>query len=101
MSACNSRWSLGRLAILVGLVRMGGCALSSAEAGPRVPISAMDIASLRDLGGLSISPDGHWAAFQVRRGIPRENRYETRWWVVSTNGDSPPASVADAGEPIL
>jgi prolyl oligopeptidase family protein len=69
-------------------------AAASQTVGPR------DLAQVADLDGLGVSPDGEWAAFQVRRPNVETNSYESAWYVAPTDGSSPALRIADAGEPI-
>ena len=56
---------------------------------------------MQDIDGLSVSPDGAWAAYQLRRADPLRNRYEMAWYVVPTSGKGEPRRIADGGQPIL
>ena len=64
-------------------------------------MAALDIATLRDIEALSVSPNGEWAAFQLRQAQPNANRYNAEWHIVSTAGGSATQRLADAGPPIL
>lgn len=83
------------------------CALSAcllggmtAAAQERRPVTYEDLATLKDLDGLSVSPDGNWAAVQVRQARPKSNNYDLSWHVVSiATGEV--RRIADGGEPIL
>lgn len=64
-------------------------------------VSADDLLRLRDLGGLSVSPDGRWLAFSVRQAIPEANAYVLRWFVMPADASSGPAPLdQDGGQPI-
>lgn len=70
------------------------------SAGPQV--RAGDLIALRDLGGLSVSPDGRWLAVSVRQAVEEEDRYVLRWIIAPTDGRARPTAVpVDGGQPIL
>lgn len=48
-----------------------------------------DIAALRDVRDPSVSPDGSMVAFTVTDVDPDANRYRSRVWLASTDGDIP------------
>ena len=80
-----------------------GRALGAEAAAPTAggPISTTDLLRLRELGALSISPDGRRLAFSVREGDAERNRYALRWFVMPTDGSAEPAALAmDGGQPI-
>jgi dipeptidyl aminopeptidase/acylaminoacyl peptidase len=68
-------------------------------ADPAGVITAHDLATIRDLGALQISPDRHWAAFLTRKADPRANAYAQAWEIVATGG-GPARRLADGGDPI-
>jgi dipeptidyl aminopeptidase/acylaminoacyl peptidase len=82
--------------LLAALALLGAGAAQASDS-----VSATSLATLRDLDGLSLSPDGRWAAFQVRRADPQSNRYEIAWYVSATVLPARARRVADGGEPIL
>lgn len=86
---------------LGALILAGASAPARAEAQSQTGrlITSQDLASLRDLDSLSVSPDGNWAVFQVRQGDVGANRYMTEWRAVATRGGAS-RHLADAGEPI-
>lgn len=64
-------------------------------------VSADDLLRLRDLGGLSVAPDGRHLAFSVRQAVPERNEYVLRWFVMSTTAGSAPQVLAmNGGAPI-
>lgn len=69
--------------------------IASVADGRRV--KSYDLATLGDIESLSVSPDGQWAAFQVRRARPETNGYDTGWFVTPTVG-GPARKIGDAGE---
>lgn len=74
-------------------------AASQQSAQRQAAITASDLATLRDLDGLAVSPDDQWAAFQVRQADPRANAYTQAWYVVPVAGGAA-RRLADAGEPV-
>ncbi|MBX9747386.1 MAG: Atxe2 family lasso peptide isopeptidase [Hyphomonadaceae bacterium] len=58
---------------------------------------ANDLLELREAAGLSISPDGRYAAYQVRRANAATNSYEAWWEVVALDGGRPAIRIADGG----
>lgn len=88
-------WAL--LSIAVAL--LGHAEIADAHESRRA-ITSVDILGLRDLDGLSISPDGEWCVFQIRQADAEENRYDLNWHLLPTNGMSSPLLVAGGGEPI-
>jgi len=69
----------------------------AAFAGPSRTVTSRDLATLRDLSSLSVSPDGAWAAFQVVQADPDRNGYDVAWYVAATAGGSEAHRVADGG----
>ncbi len=72
-------------------------------------VSAEDIAGLRDIGvsdygetapGLSVSPDGRWAALQLKRAVPSINSYCLEIVAVPTDGIGP-VRIIDQGGALL
>ncbi|CAN7619681.1 Atxe2 family lasso peptide isopeptidase [Phenylobacterium sp. LjRoot164] len=61
-----------------------------------------DLATLRDLGPISLSPDRRWLAFSVRQAVLDEDRYVLRWFVAPVDGSTEPRPVQDdRGEPLV
>jgi dipeptidyl aminopeptidase/acylaminoacyl peptidase len=79
-------------------------------AGER-PLTPEDLVRLRDIGPVepqyfsapffNISPDGRWAAFQLRRGDPQLNSYCLAMVIVDVTARSAPIVLDQGGEPIL
>lgn len=65
--------------------------------GPSRPITIEDLAGLRDIDSLSVSPDGRTFAILVRRGDAARNTYSTAWFVGAVAG-GPLTFVGDGGE---
>ncbi|MEO8454063.1 MAG: Atxe2 family lasso peptide isopeptidase [Sphingomicrobium sp.] len=70
-----------------------------------------DLARLRDIGPaepqyfsapfFTISPDGRWAAFQLRQGDPQRNSYCLAMVAVDLTARNAPIILDEGGEPIL
>jgi dipeptidyl aminopeptidase/acylaminoacyl peptidase len=54
--------------------------------GPRRNITTDDLARLRDIDSLSVSPDGRRFAILVRQALPEANIYRTAWFIGSSDG---------------
>jgi len=65
--------------------------------GPQRNITTDDLARLRDIDSLSVSPDGRRFAILVRQAVPEENIYRTGWFVGAMDG-GPLTYVGDGGE---
>jgi dipeptidyl aminopeptidase/acylaminoacyl peptidase len=52
-------------------------------------ISIDDYFQIRDVGQPELSPDGQWVAYTVRSKMLKEDKNETRIWMVSTHGGEP------------
>jgi dipeptidyl aminopeptidase/acylaminoacyl peptidase len=66
----------------------------------RARVTTHDLAALTDIDGLSVSPDGNWAAFQTRRADLEANSYRQAWHVVPIGGGAT-RRIADGGEAAL
>ncbi|MGB2644764.1 MAG: S9 family peptidase [Candidatus Acidiferrum sp.] len=49
-------------------------------------ITIDDYFQIRDVGQPELSPDGQWVAYMVRTRVLKEDKNETRIWMVSTRG---------------
>jgi dipeptidyl aminopeptidase/acylaminoacyl peptidase len=77
----------------------------------RRALRAEDLARLRDIAPpepeyfgspvFTVSPDGRWAAFQLRQGDPERNAYCLTMVVLDLSGKAPPAILDEGGEPIV
>jgi dipeptidyl aminopeptidase/acylaminoacyl peptidase len=61
---------------------------AGAPAGPRL-ITIDDYFQIRDVGQPELSPDGQWVAYTVRTKMLKEDKNETRIWMISTHGGDP------------
>ncbi|MCG8370187.1 MAG: Atxe2 family lasso peptide isopeptidase [Proteobacteria bacterium] len=94
LPGCDSRAPVGELQV------------PDAVAGDRRSVTATDLIELREIGGmlgegLSISPDGKFAAFEMHRADVAANDYRVAWFVASTEGPNVPVNVGDGGDPTL
>ena len=68
-------------------------------AGKGRTITSMDLLTLREAKGLSISPNGKWVAFVVGQAVYETNGYRSGLFVVSTSGNHRVQSLGSAGMP--
>lgn len=73
------------------------CAAVAADARPVTPA---DLLTLRDVAGLSISPDGRSVVYQVRQADATSNSYASRWMLLDVATRRERVLVADGGEPM-
>ncbi len=78
---------------------------SDAQVQGESPVTTRDLALLRDIGGtragLSISPKGRWALFNLRQGVPERNAYVNQWVLIDLASKASRILVQDAGPPLL
>ena len=67
-------------------------------ASPR-PLTSMDLLTIRDVHGLSISPNGRYVAFVLGQADYRLNGYRSGIFVVGTEPGSLPLNLGSAGMP--
>lgn len=88
-----------RRAALVCLIF--ACAASIAAGAPQQPrtgtrvITIDDYFQIKDVSQPEISPDGQWVAYTVRSKMLKEDKNETRIWMVSTKGGDAIPMTAD------
>jgi len=82
-------------AFLVSILSFAACAADSAPRQSR-PVSGAsrlitidDYFQIRDVSQPELSPDGQWVAYTVRTKMLKEDKNETRIWMVSTHGGDP------------
>ena len=68
-------------------------------AGEGRTITSMDLLTLREAKGLSISPNGKWVAFVAGQAVYETNGYRSGLFVVSTSGNHRVQSLGSAGTP--
>lgn len=66
---------------------------------PQRAVTPMDLLTLRDPKGLSISPDGKYVAFVVGQASYEKNAYKTAMYVVATRPGAVPKNLGSAGMP--
>lgn len=94
--------------------RLQGCESILPSAKPprgKRQLTPEDLVRLRDIGPIeaeyfgdplfTISPDGRWAAFQLRQGDAQRNGYCLAMVIVDLSGKAPPKVVDEGDEPIL
>src|SRR6266852_8646314 len=62
---------------------------AKAKTPPR-PVTSMDLLTIRDPHGLSISPDGKYVAFVVGQADYEKNAYKSAMYVVATRPGAVP-----------
>jgi dipeptidyl aminopeptidase/acylaminoacyl peptidase len=67
--------------------------------GARRPVTNMDLLTIRDLHGVTISPDGRFVAFVVGQAVLATNRYRSGLFVVSVAPGRAPVCLGTAGAP--
>jgi dipeptidyl aminopeptidase/acylaminoacyl peptidase len=65
---------------------------------PRL-VTSKDLLLLREVHGMSISPDGKWVAFVVGQADYETNGYRSGLFVVRTTGEEPAVCLGSAGMP--
>jgi dipeptidyl aminopeptidase/acylaminoacyl peptidase len=68
---------------------------------PNHAITVKDLLGLRSIGGLSISPDGHWVAFTLQQPDLKANGYRTALFVTTTSGRRRPLNLGSVGPVVL
>jgi len=73
--------------------------LPQSDAGLPRFVTSKDLLLLREIHGLSISPDGQWVAFVVGQANYETNGYRSGLFLVRTSGVDAPVSLGTAGMP--
>ena len=73
--------------------------LPQSGSGARRLVTSKDLLGLREIHGLSISPDGKYVAFVVGQADLDTNSYRSGLFVVRTSGGEPPLCLGSAGMP--
>lgn len=77
-------------------------ALACAAAVPLAgAVDADDLLRLRDISGLSVSPDGQHIAFQLQQARPETDDYASAWCVAPLDGRAAPETLGDGGDIIM
>ena len=66
------------------------------KTAPR-PVTSMDLLTLRDVQGISISPDGKWVAFVLDQAVYETNHYRSGIFVIGTENGRKPVCLGNAG----
>lgn len=74
---------------------MPNTAGAQARGGATRLITIDDYFQIKDVGQPEISPDGQWVAYTVRTKMLKEDKNETRLWMVSTKGGDAIPMTAD------
>jgi dipeptidyl aminopeptidase/acylaminoacyl peptidase len=69
------------------------------EKGEQRPVTSMDLLTIRDEEGVSISPDGKYVAFMVGQAVYETNSYRSGLYIVGTAPGSAPVCLGTAGAP--
>ena len=69
-------------------------------------ITALDLIELKELSGmagngLTISPDGNYAAFEQHQANVGTDSYSVGWYILSLKPDGRVTRIADGGDPLL
>src|SRR5579862_1014506 len=81
--------SFGFLALALLIVCAGESAVAQSRTAASVALRNVtidDYFQIRDVGQPELSPDGQWVAYTVRTKMLKEDKNETRIWIVSTRG---------------
>lgn len=73
--------------------------IPAATKTPARAVTNMDLLTIRDVHGLSISPDGKYVAFVVGQAVFATNSYRTGLFVASTESPGPMVCLGTAGLP--
>jgi dipeptidyl aminopeptidase/acylaminoacyl peptidase len=65
------------------------------------PVTSMDLLTLRDVGGVSMSSDGRFVVYQVRRADSAANAYSNQWFLIEVATKQQRIIIGNGGEPIL
>jgi dipeptidyl aminopeptidase/acylaminoacyl peptidase len=63
------------------------------------PVASTDLLGIRDIRGMSISPDGTEIALVVSQAVSESNRYRNELFIVGTQVGAAPVSVGTLGPP--
>jgi len=89
-----TRWVL--LSLLVFCCSLNEQAFAASDDKRGITID--DLAAVRDIESLSLSPDGKYVAFQIKRADKGANDYQTSWHVAATTSGAKAVKVAEGGE---
>jgi dipeptidyl aminopeptidase/acylaminoacyl peptidase len=81
------------------LASLAALAFAQAPAALARPITATDLATMRRLAAPAVSPDGHWAVYQLRETDLAANRGRTDLYLLNLRqADAEPVKIASAPE---
>lgn len=72
-------------------------ALLAASPGAASQTSSRTIAETADISGLTASPDGRWLVYRIERPSTVTNRIDVDWYIVASDGRSPPRTLGRTG----
>ena len=87
---------LGRIVAAVAFLAVAPH--GAAQAGQAAGVGIADLAEVAQITTHRVSPDGAYVAFQVMKPSVALNRYRIGWYVVRTDGGTPPYRIADGGQ---
>ncbi|WP_058802345.1 Atxe2 family lasso peptide isopeptidase [Sphingopyxis sp. H115] len=64
---------------------------AAAQTSPR------ELVEMTDFSGLAVSPDGRWLLYRRERPSTMSGQIETAWYLVGTDGATPPRRIGDGG----
>lgn len=94
------------LAVVVLIAHSLQASGETVQASTRRGITTRDLATLKEVQSMSVSPDGRHVAYQIYQPDIDANAYRISWYTATidspTGGARPlPLSVADGGEPVF
>lgn len=103
MVAATVGTRVGRLICLLLSVLLPTSLLTARAESAANELTSRKLVELNNLtdGTLSLSPDGRFIAYQMRRADIDNDTYHAAWFVVPTTGSVSPKMVDDAGDPLL
>jgi len=82
--------------LLIGFSLLSASSIAGTKSSSGITID--DLAAVRDIESLSLSPDGKYVAFQIKRADKGANDYQISWHVASTTSKAKAVKVAEGGE---
>jgi dipeptidyl aminopeptidase/acylaminoacyl peptidase len=80
---------VSRAALLIALLAAAPPAASQ--------VTSREIAETADISGIAASPDGQWVAYRIERPSTLTNRIDVDWYIVATDGKTPPRALGRTG----
>ena len=72
-------------------VLLAAASPAAAQTSPR------ELVEMTDFSGLAVSPDGRWLLYRRERPSTMSGQIETAWYIVDTDGATPPQRIGDGG----